>query len=121
MKIAVAADGTQVSAHFGHCTTYLLADVRDGEVIEITPLDNPGHQPGFLPGFLHSHGVECVIAGGMGPRAVDLFTGHGIRTVLGVTGPIEEALAQYVAGDLEAGESLCDHDSPGHKTCTDSQ
>ena len=109
MRVAVASDGSQVSPHFGRCERYVLADVESGEVTSLTALDNPGHEPGVLPALLHSHGVEVVIAGGMGPRAVGLFHDNGIEPVVGVSGPVDEVLARFVAGQLEVGPSLSDH------------
>jgi predicted Fe-Mo cluster-binding NifX family protein len=120
MKIAVATEGGAVAAHFGHCSEYTLVDVRDGQLAGQLLLPNPGHQPGVLPGYLAEKGVQVIIAGGMGGRAQQLFTDHGIRTVVGVSGPVDEIVRAYLAGTLEEGESLCDHDRPGHvKRCAD--
>jgi predicted Fe-Mo cluster-binding NifX family protein len=120
MKIAVATEGREVAAHFGHCSEYTLVDVRDGQLAGQLLLPNPGHQPGVLPGYLAEKGVRVIIAGGMGGRAQQLFTDHGIRTVVGVSGPVDEIVRAYLAGTLVEGESLCDHDRPGHvKRCAD--
>lgn len=109
MKVAIAAEGEQVSAHFGHCKAYVLADVADGRVDGVQVLAAPEHEPGALPAFLNSHGVKAVVAGGMGARAVGLFAGYGIEAITGVTGTVEDALAHLAAGDLQSGPSLCDH------------
>ncbi len=120
MKIAVAPEGGAVAGHFGHCPEYTLVDVRDGQPAAQLILPNPGHQPGFLPGYLAEHGVKVIIAGGMGQRAHQLFADHGIVTVVGVSGPVDEVVRAYLAGTLEQGESFCDHDSSGHaKRCGD--
>lgn len=120
MKIAVATEGGTVAAHFGHCSEYTLVDIHDGQPAGQLVLPNPGHQPGFLPGYLAEKGVKVIIAGGMGGRAQQLFADRGIETVVGVTGPVDEVVRDYLAGTLEEGESQCDHDSPGHvKRCGD--
>lgn len=109
MKIAVATEGIKVSPHFGKCPEYTIFEVENGQVKSRTIIPNPGHEPGFLPEYLGRLGVSCVIAGGMGPRAQGLFAEQGIETITGVEGSVETAVAQYLRGTLERGESSCDH------------
>jgi len=115
-KIAVATEGADVASHFGRCPEYTLVDLSAGKVTGKKVVPNPGHQPGFLPRFLGEMGVNCVIAGGMGMRAQNLFAEQGIQTVVGVTGPVDDALSRYLAGQLAGGESLCSHPQ-GHDSC----
>lgn len=114
MKIAVAADGQQVSTHFGHCEAYVIADISGGRVADVRTLPNPGHEAGALPVLLRSHHVDTVIAGGMGARAAGLFAAYGIGTITGVTGSVQDALARFAAGDLESQPGLCDQSGRGH-------
>ena len=109
MKVAVATDGQDVAAHFGRCQAYTIAEIADGMVQSQHQLANPGHEPGFLPGYLAQRGVTCIVAGGMGPRAQMLFDQHGIGTIVGVSGSIEETLRALARDELESGESLCEH------------
>ena len=104
-----------VAAHFGRCPEYALVDVDEGRVTSRTVVDNPGHEPGFLPGYLANLGVNCIVAGGMGPRAQSLFAAQGIETVLGVSCSLEEAIQRCADGTLESGDSTCDHS--GHNHC----
>ncbi len=119
MKIAIATDGNQVSAHFGRCQVYTIFDVNmEGkEISGKTLIDTPGHQPGMLPPFLNDKGVECVIAGGMGPRAQNLFKGFNIDPIIGVSGNVDDVIRELLNGTLEGGESLCDHGSGHHHDC----
>ncbi|MGB9660923.1 MAG: NifB/NifX family molybdenum-iron cluster-binding protein [Moorellaceae bacterium] len=114
MKIAVATEGNMVAEHFGHCSQYTLFQVEGQRVISKTVIPNPGHQPGFLPGYLASLGVNCVIAGGMGTRAAELFAEHGIQTVTGASGPVDEVVGAYLRGDLRTRGGFCDHGHHGH-------
>ncbi len=113
MRIAIATDGNDVAAHFGRCPEYTLVDLEGNRVRSKVVVANPGHQPGYLPAYLHQLGVECVIAGGMGPRAQQMFADRGIDTVVGVTGTVEEVLARWLKGDLSGGPSLCHHRGEG--------
>jgi predicted Fe-Mo cluster-binding NifX family protein len=109
MRVAVACEGEQVSPHFGRCEQFLLAEV-DGENVEILKwLPCPAHEPGLLPRMMREQGVECVVAGGAGPRAVGLFEEAGIRFIPGVGGLAAEALVALAQGVLVPGESACDH------------
>lgn len=109
MKVAIAVEGQRVAPHFGRCQGYLIADVTDGRVGAQRHVPNPGHEPGVLPALLWELGVGCVIAGGMGPRARQMFDQYGISTIVGVVGTAHEALSQFASGTLKEGESLCDH------------
>ena len=109
-KIAIAQDGSLVSQHFGHCMSYALFNLEDGKMTRLPDLENPGHEPGKLPRLLAAEGVNVIIAGGMGPRAIDLFEENGIEVILGVSGDLGLAAEAYANGTLTAGASACSHD-----------
>lgn len=111
MKIAIATDGNLVSAHFGHCQTYTIYEVDESKkkVINKEVIENPGHQPGFLPGYLAKLGVNCIIAGGMGPRAQELFAQNNIETITGVSGRVDDVIQEYLNGNIADRGNLCDH------------
>ena len=106
-KIAISTDSGKVSAHFGRCPEFTLIQIVGGKLIKKETVPNPGHHPGFLPQFLHERGVSCIIAGGMGFRAQELFAEQKIQTVLGVSGSVDEIVEKILAGTLEGGQSLC--------------
>lgn len=114
MKLALATDGGYVAAHFGHCPEYTLVDVEDERIESQVTVPNPGHQPGFLPVYLDELKVTHVIAGGMGPKARELFAARGIATVIGAQGSVGEVISAFVAGKLVSGPSLCSHGTGGH-------
>jgi predicted Fe-Mo cluster-binding NifX family protein len=107
MRVAIATEGNFVSAHFGRCPVFTLIDIENGKVLNRDELSNPGHQPGLIPQFLKEKGVECIIAGGMGMRAISLFEQEGIRTMMGISGKVNEVIEQLLKGELKGGASLC--------------
>jgi len=109
MLIVIATDGNFVSAHFGRCPSYTIIEIKEGKLLSKKVINNPGHQPGFLPQFLKDQGVECIIADGMGSRAQKLFAESGVKTILGVSGSIDDVIKQIFDGTLKGGESLCEH------------
>jgi predicted Fe-Mo cluster-binding NifX family protein len=111
--IAIASEDTrgfegQVSAHFGRCPYYVLAEV-DGTVATVSRVvPNPfsgAHRPGVMPRFIHDLGADVIIAGGMGPRAIDMFHGFGIAVATGAIGTVEDVLGAYVRGEHREEES----------------
>jgi predicted Fe-Mo cluster-binding NifX family protein len=115
MKIAISTEGGAVSAHFGRCPSYTLVDIEDGKAVERREIPNPGHSPGFLPGYLAEMGVATIIAGGMGPRAQDLFAQNKIQTIIGIEGRVDDVVDRFLQGTLEPGPDLCDHRGAGQE------
>lgn len=107
MKIAVAAMGTAVAGHFGHCENFIFFDTQDGKILSEQSVPNPGHRPGFLPNFLADHGAQVVIAGGMGGGAVDIFNERGVQVIVGAQGDARAAVQAFLAGELVSTCSVC--------------
>lgn len=112
MRLAIPVSNGCLCAHFGHCDRFALIDVDPAQqriicVAEATP---PPHAPGVLPRWLREQGVDVVIAGGMGRRALSLFSEVGVEVLTGAPVETPEALARaYISGSLEKGENVCDH------------
>lgn len=112
MRIAIPLADEKLAVHFGHCASFALVDVNPAERIILKREDivAPPHQPGLLPPWLAERGVNLVIAGGMGQRALALLADQGITTVLGAPPETPESLvAAYLAGSMQTGENACDH------------
>ncbi|HDQ15308.1 MAG TPA: dinitrogenase iron-molybdenum cofactor [Sediminispirochaeta sp.] len=109
MRVAIATDNGQVAAHFGRCPSYTIAELEEGGLMEQRQVPNPGHEPGRIPRFLSDLGVQVIVSGGMGQRAMSLFESLGIDALIGVSGPVDAAIEQLAKGDLKAGGSPCDH------------
>ena len=117
--IAVATDDHRdldglVSPHFGRCAHYALVEVKEGQVIGYWVVSNPHnghHKPGQLPRYIHSIGASVILAGGMGPMAVEMFHDLGIEVATGASGTIREAVEAYLEGRLQ-GIVPCNHDHP---------
>lgn len=112
MKYAVPMAGGRMSPHFGHCEQFAFFDVdeQNKEITNKVFIASPEHQPGLLPVWLVQQGTGVVIAGGMGPRAVDLLQQNGINVVLGaMESDPEQAVLSYLHGTLATGDNVCDH------------
>jgi len=80
----------EVGAHFGHCDLYTIIDVENGAVTAVSTLPNVPHQQGGCMApvqHLASHGVNQLIAGGMGMRPLMGFNQVGIDVFYGAGAP----------------------------------
>ncbi len=111
MKFAVPTYNGVLCAHFGHCESFALIDTdAEGKLVNESSVTPPPHEPGLLPRWLSEKGVNCVIAGGMGSRAQQLFSENGITVITGaVGGSPKEIVEQYLKGALQTGVNTCDH------------
>ena len=107
MKIAIATDGEHISSHFGRCPSFTVIEIDGEKIVHREILENPGHHPGYLPQFFHERGIGCIIAGGMGGKAMGLFNQFNIDIITGVSGRVEQIIDQMAKGSLQGGESLC--------------
>jgi len=110
MKIAIPVAEGKLTAHFGHAAEFVLIHLEDGSVKEKEMLTPPPHEPGVLPKWLGELGVDVIIAGGMGHKALDLFQANGIQVRTGAPSlSPEELVDQFLSGTLQTGENVCDH------------
>jgi predicted Fe-Mo cluster-binding NifX family protein len=120
-RIALACDSgfgleSSVSPHFGRCPFYVLVDVADDQIAGFQVVDNPyypNHQPGVIPQFIHSQKANVMIAGGMGPRAIDFFTQFGIDVATGAQGKVRDVIEAYLRGEIQ-GIVACEHHGHDH-------
>ena len=107
MKMAIPTEQGRVAEHFGRCPQYTIVEIENNEIKKKEIVSNPGHRTGSIPKFLHEQNVDCVLAGGMGWRAQQFFEQFGIKTIVGVSGKIDDVVEQFIKGTLRGGESLC--------------
>jgi predicted Fe-Mo cluster-binding NifX family protein len=110
MKFAIPLAEGKLTAHFGHCQEFALVDVEDNKIKNTEKMVPPPHEPGVLPRWLHEQGTDVIIAGGMGARALDLFSQNGIEVRTGAPSLTpEELVQQYLDDALQTGANVCDH------------
>ena len=116
-RIAFSSDDNlglkgRLSAHFGRCPYYTFVDVDGQKVMEVNVTPNPyfdSHVPGAVPEFIKSQKAEVIIAGGMGPRAIELFNHFSIEAVtVPPQGTLQGILDAYLRGDI-SGAADCGH------------
>jgi predicted Fe-Mo cluster-binding NifX family protein len=114
--IAIAANDKmglqgEVSHHFGRCPAYVLAEVEGDRITGHKVAENPhfnSHQPGQMPNFIKNLGADVILAGGMGPMAINMFNSMGIEVATGAVGKVENVLGAYLKGEVK-GIFPCSH------------
>jgi predicted Fe-Mo cluster-binding NifX family protein len=109
--IAIPLSQGLLSAHFGHCEAFAFVTVENNIVTNISSFDPPEHVPGSFPRWVASKGATDVIAGGMGPQAVNLFNAFNINVFVGA--PViepKQLVELFLADKLNLSANYCDHD-----------
>lgn len=90
--------------HFGHCDLYTIVEIENGEALNVSLLPNVPHQHGgcMAPvNHLASHGVQKLIAGGMGMRPLMGFQQKGIEVYFGgASALVQDAVNAFIEGRL---------------------
>jgi len=106
MKVAVSAAGKNLESiideRFGRCRYFIILETDDMsyEVIENTNADlstSAGIQSASL---VASKGVEAVITGNCGPKAMQVFATTTIEVIIGQHGMIKDVVEKFKRGDL---------------------
>jgi predicted Fe-Mo cluster-binding NifX family protein len=94
------------SGHFGHCDVFTMVDVENGEIKEVSTVQNESHVQGgcMVPvNLLAGHNVKALIVGGIGMRPLMGFRQAGIDVYYDETRPeIRPVVEDLIAGKLPA-------------------
>ncbi len=101
MKIAISADGKSMDAtvyeRFGRCPYFLIVETDDMHV-EVVENDNADLQTSAgiqSASLVASKGVEAVITGNCGPKAMQVFDSTNIAMITGQHGTIQSVVERF--------------------------
>ena len=76
-----------MAGHFGHAPSFIIVEIENGAVISKNRAGRAlPTNLGKIPSFIKSLGADCVVVGGIGQKARDLFSTLGINQICGVSG-----------------------------------
>jgi predicted Fe-Mo cluster-binding NifX family protein len=106
MKISVPSMGNcgledQVGQHFGKVLNYILYDTESGEVSIIPNTSEHNGGVGLPPELMANNGVNIMLCGGLGRKAVSMFEQYDIDVFVGAQGTIQNALDAWKEGKLQ--------------------
>ena len=123
MKIAVTYCEGQIFQHFGHTAQFKVYDVTDGRITATSIVDTGSSGHGALAGLLKLIQADVLICGGIGGGAQMALAEAGIQLYGGVTGDADDAVADFLAGQLAYNPCVrCNHHDHHHgegHTCGD--
>ena len=116
MRIAVPMENGVLCAHFGHCQTFSIVNVKNGKITDVQEVEPPEHAPGLYPGWIAQYGVTDIIAGGMGQKAIALLNQYNINAFVGApVKPALELVTDFLADRLDLSANYCHHDHDHHQ------
>ncbi len=106
MKIVVTATGmtldSSVDPRFGRAACLLVIDSDSGallEAIDNSQGQNAAHGAGIgAAAMVADRGVQAILTGQVGPKAMAVIDQAGIRVVSGVSGSVREAVEKFRSG-----------------------
>jgi len=108
-RIAIPSMGSgglegERSGHFGHCDVFTMVDVENGEIKDVSIVQNQSHVQGgcMVPvNLLADHNVNALIVGGIGMRPLMGFKQVGIDVYYDAERPqIRPVVEDLITGKL---------------------
>ena len=116
-QIAIPTRDGMVDDHFGHCAYYTIFQIDDENKIQKSErLDSPqgcGCKSN-IASVMQEMGITVMLAGNMGMGAFNKLAAHGISTVRGCHGNVNDVLTAYLNGSLTDSAESCDHHDCGN-------
>ena len=109
MKIAVSSTGKSLKSKmaevFGRCPYFIIAEIENNKIVRSETMENAvANQMGgagiAAAQAVAEKNVEAVIAGNIGPRALDVLKQFSIEIYRG-SGSVEDVLQEFIKGKLE--------------------
>jgi predicted Fe-Mo cluster-binding NifX family protein len=112
MRIAISAEtdeglNSKVGHHMGRSPYFAFVDMEGEEIKQVRIVPNPHlvhHEHGAVAAYIAAEGAQVMISGGMGRHAHEDFKRRGILRATRAYGTIQDAIRNYLAGQLGSGE-----------------
>ena len=105
MKVCIPTAGRGglddiVGEHFGRVPSYTLVDVETGHVEVVENTSEHAGGAGLPADILASLGIDVLLCGGLGRRAIEILSQKGIDVCVGASGTVREAMEAWKGGAL---------------------
>ncbi|MGB9804028.1 MAG: NifB/NifX family molybdenum-iron cluster-binding protein [Desulfofundulus sp.] len=100
MKLAIPNANGFVKQHFGKSKEFIIFDISDREIKGHKLLSTAPFQHNYeeLAKLLVREGVDTLILGSAGLRAIQILQQHGLKVITGASGSVREAAIAYARG-----------------------
>ena len=116
MKIALPNKGNMVNQHFGMSESFVIATIEDKKIVNIQEISSVEftHKHQGLADLLASNGATVVITGGIGGGAISGLQKNGLKVIKGASGEYKKVIEEYINGNLEDKDVICNHHGEHH-------
>jgi len=102
MKICVPTMGEggmqeAICQHFGRAPTFTIVDLDSGVIKVLPNVSEHMGGKGLPTETIFAEGVQVMIVGGLGPKAVSAFNQAGIDVFVGAAGTVKDAVGDWQA------------------------
>jgi predicted Fe-Mo cluster-binding NifX family protein len=104
---------SEISMHFGRSPYFTIIKFENGEIKDISAIEILGKHGGGhkTPAEIAlKSGVDILICGNLGPKAVTMLQDGGIEVFSGATGKVKEAFKAWKSGMLQLADENSCHD-----------
>ena len=102
MVVAITYEDGNVGAHFGHAKEFQLYELEGNTIVDEAVVGTYGSGHEAMVDFLLDYSTEILICQNIGDSAKQLLQQNYITICSGVTGPVDQALEDLLAGKLKA-------------------
>jgi predicted Fe-Mo cluster-binding NifX family protein len=102
MKICIPTMGEggmdeAICQHFGRAPTFTMVDLDSGKITVLQNVSEHMGGKGLPTETIFAAGVQVMIVGGLGPKAVSLFNQAGVEVFVGAVGTVKDAVDDWRA------------------------
>jgi predicted Fe-Mo cluster-binding NifX family protein len=106
MKICIPTMGESgmqeaICQHFGRAPTFTIIDVDSGDIKVLPNVSEHMGGTGLPTETIFAEGVQVMIVGGLGPKAVQAFNQAGVEVFVGAAGTVKDAIDDWRAKMLK--------------------
>ncbi len=119
-KVALPSKENMVDGHFGHCDYFTVFTINSDNSIadkEVVASPNGCGCKSNIAGVLSEKGVGTMLAGNIGPGAVNVLANHGIKVHTGYSGEVETVLHSFLNGVAGSSTANCNHTHEDGHSC----
>jgi predicted Fe-Mo cluster-binding NifX family protein len=100
MKICVPTMGEagmqeDICQHFGRAPTFTIIDLDSGLIKVVPNVSEHMGGKGLPTETIFAQGVQVMIVGGLGPKAVAMFNEGGVDVFVGAAGTVKDAVDDW--------------------------
>ena len=124
MKVCIPTEGNKgldelVGEHFGMAPYFTVVDTETDEVKALTNTSEHKGGRGYPPEIMAKAGVDVMLCGGLGGRAIMMFEQMGIMVYVGAHGKVRDAIEMWNNNKLQVAtdKNACKQHGSGHDHC----